>query len=735
MGQGRPALQAGVEEGLPHLSRELQSRVRQLLEVDDWSSLDVETQSLGLALGQREEAWAWLAEQFSVNPGRVVDLALTTWRWSFRFARVGGRVVRVPIRVDTPRSPQFPPPEFWRAVRAAIEAQPRLRHDFELARARHTVTDLRYRAGVAHVLWDDPAAWTREDAIATNHVVDPDSGQTLLLALLRASSAAVRSEYWPPPISALNTLPDVAFFAACRWYPKEEADDATRARLACRATLGRASSVSGAPVVRAQWGLGPGELLRRLGDFADFLLLAAAVPHPAHLARARELSPPAGTQEALLHEYLVDRWRRVIEGDGVADQRLAAAVAPGERPLSRTELVALRRALTTGAVSDPGALGPRIPAEALERFAAHRFLDALVEDRLLRSRGAVASMRVARSAPWVSLVRRLLSWAEGRADVRLIRGCLAVLRQQRSPLAFDGLVAFRERTKDSYLQAVAQGAMGEVASELGLSVEEARERLFPEVSPPPPRCRPVLAVGPEVVFESVDEQLLLERAIPGQAPARKQAALPTDWARASVALRSFRPRLEALMLDAPPMSAVHFTETWGMHPVLRLVAEKLAWGAWEGPRRVALFIPGRLDAARLEEHHVVRPVHPAELTGEELEQLRAALPGAQPIEQLRRPVHLRVWRGGDAVELTVDEGGVRPCLPPWRRVSEWSFACSGRGWYAGVAFTRREPGWRKARLFVNPSDGATSVPPGIKSEVARQVARWLASADLVADGR
>lgn len=100
-------------------------------------------------------------------------------------------------------------------------------------------------------------------------------------------------------------------------------------------------------------------------------------------------------------------------------------------------------------------------------------------------------------------------------------------------------------------------------------------------------------------------------------------------------------RLERLMSEGPPLGALHFTETWAMHPVLHLVAQRVVWGVFRGASRVGLFVPGPTfqgDTLPLDEGLGVRPVHRIELTNEELERATKWLTEKPAFEQLTRAV-------------------------------------------------------------------------------------------------
>lgn len=167
----------------------------------------------------------------------------------------------------------------------------------------------------------------------------------------------------------------------------------------------------------------------------------------------------------------------------------------------------------------------------------------------------------------------------------------------------------------------AREAFDAAAGRLGLTGPELEDRLFPDVAVPP---------GATVVLEGAKVSLVREgRALKPQ----------EDLKSANKQLRAAIARLERLMCEGAPLSALHFTETWGMHPVLRAVAERLVWGLFRGEARVGLFVPTvppRGDAVPPDDALAVRPVHPLELAPDERARVADWVARPQPFEQLER---------------------------------------------------------------------------------------------------
>lgn len=202
---------------------------------------------------------------------------------------------------------------------------------------------------------------------------------------------------------------------------------------------------------------------------------------------------------------------------------------------------------------------------------------------------------------------------------------------------------------------------------------------------------PALRARARMVFDEAAQRLQLT-------PFELEDRLfPADAKRAAKMGRHTTARLERLMSEGAPPSGLHFTETWGMHPVLREIAERVVWGAFRGHRRIALFVPGHSESVALDETVQVRPIHPIELTVAEREQWKKAVNGA-PFPQLEREVF-----GFDTLE-----SGTRKLVD--REVPVTSVLALERlGWERGPvlesgashSLTRRGDGW-SASLALEP---------------------------------
>lgn len=351
-------LQPGVEVRHLGTDSELGRRCAELLERDDWSTLELETQAIGLVLADPGAARSWLEACVAADPVRALELALRAVRYGLRLARVGQGFARVQHLPDTAPTAPPPPPAFWRALRRGAKATRPLRAQLAAVADAHGPTDLRLRAGLAHVLFDDPARWTPADHRAALAVREPEAGALLLLALLRGDREALRSPTWPPPIERLGALDDETLAAAWTWYPAADGDVLLRRHAAVRAARGALPTAFAA--ITSVRGL---ETLSRLR------------PTPELLAHARTLPAQESPAAGALRAALLESWERRLQGVASGLPRLQRADGAGE-PEAR-DVARLRAALRGSDDALVGQLARRATPESLSAFATAHFVQWL----------------------------------------------------------------------------------------------------------------------------------------------------------------------------------------------------------------------------------------------------------------------------------------------------------------------------------------------------------------------
>jgi hypothetical protein len=153
------------------------------------------------------------------------------------------------------------------------------------------------------------------------------------------------------------------------------------------------------------------------------------------------------------------------------------------------------------------------------------------------------------------------------------------------------------------------------------------------------------------------------------------------------------------MCEGPGFGAVHFTETWGMHPLLHVLATRVLWGAFRAGTRVGLFVPGdpqRGDHVQLDDDTMVRPVHPLELTVEELGRAREWMAVPQPFEQLERACYPAMELRGRLTALIGHDVSVGSLLALERLGWERGPIADGGTW---MELSRRGEGWHLSIHF------------------------------------
>lgn len=299
--------------------------------------------------------------------------------------------------------------------------------------------------------------------------------------------------------------------------------------------------------------------------------------------------------------------------------------ADGARALGEEALVDLVAVFKASPADDGAALlqvTAGLAPESLEALAGVLFHQWLASGAPPKEKWALTALAHFPSDTWARVVGALCQqWAQGGFPARA-QDAVAVLGRMGTRAALREVHRLATRIRALALRARAKLAFQEAATRLGLSGDELEDRLVPEVGP--------LDGATLGVDGSLEPTLTKEgRAVPA----------PEALQLAARALKPAVARLERVMCDGPGFGAVHFTETWGMHPLLRALAVKVLWGAFQKGARRGLFVPGdppQGDDVPLDDDTTVRPVHPLELSPAELERARAWLPGKQPFEQLER---------------------------------------------------------------------------------------------------
>lgn len=328
------------------------------------------------------------------------------------------------------------------------------------------------------------------------------------------------------------------------------------------------------------------------------------------------------------------------------------------------------------------------------------------------------------SDDWATVVGALCQqWAQGGFPARA-QDAVAVLGRMGTRVALAEVHRLSTRIRTVALRARAKLAFHEAAARLGLSAEELEDRLVPEVGP---------LHGATLSLDAGLKPVLTRDG--------RELPVPESVKRAAKSLKPAVARLERVMCEGPAFGTFHFTETWGMHPLLRALAAKVLWGVFRGEQRVGLFVPttpAQGDALPLEESTTVRPVHPLELTEAEANRVRAWLPARQPFEQLDRACYPAHELRPRLKALLHREVPVVALLALERLGWERGVVADGGSW---VDLTRRGAGWWVALHFEpgiwagdpNASDVQVitgtelepqgPLPPRIASEVQRDLVK------------
>ena len=507
---------------------------RVLLESPDWDHLDLETQAIGLTLGPQEETRPWHEQLASQEPARALELALRASRYSLRFARSGNAITRV-LEVTGPiTTAALPSADFWRELRRTIRESAELSDEVRAVARMHAPTDLRLRAGLAHALPDDASWWSAADRAAALREADPATGALLLLALLRHEPTSLRHVVWPPPIYTLNVLDPDELMAAHRWCPRSA--PGLRLRDVSPQAIGAA--------------------LQRASHRDSLALLGSLQPTKELVRRLRRAPQRAGAMQQLVHGNLIAAWERALQGRALLPP---LQLHDGRTLADAHELARLRGALRSHHEASLDDFARRATPKSLGEFAEHLFVQWLLDDSPAAGHWALdATGRFPSTASADAVAEFVLRRRHDLDLGRVIgRGPEVLARMGTSP----ALRRLAELSRAPECRAERQAIttlFASVATAQGLSVFELEDRLFPQVTLPP---------GASVRLEP-ELRVVLERV-------GKILPLTPDWEAAVAALPTAVRRLERLMCEGPALSVIAFTETWGMHPLLSVVAQGL----------------------------------------------------------------------------------------------------------------------------------------------------------------
>lgn len=299
--------------------------------------------------------------------------------------------------------------------------------------------------------------------------------------------------------------------------------------------------------------------------------------------------------------------------------------ADGAHALAEDALVDLLAVFKAAPADDSTALQQLtagLSSSSLERLVGDVFRQWLSHGAPPKEKWALNALGHFPSDAWAQVVGALCQqWAQGGFPARA-QDAVAVLGRMGTRVALREVHRLATRIRTLALRARAKLAFQEAALRLGLSSDELEDRLVPEVG------------------ELEGATLTIDASLRPVLARHGRVLPPTDALKAAAkALKPAAARLERVMSEGPGFGAVHFTETWGMHPLLHALAVQVLWGAFKHGHRVGLFVPGvpaHGDDVPLDDDTTVRPVHPLELSDAELERARGWVPKRQPFEQLER---------------------------------------------------------------------------------------------------
>jgi len=295
----------------------------------------------------------------------------------------------------------------------------------------------------------------------------------------------------------------------------------------------------------------------------------------------------------------------------------------------RRTLLALAKASALDDAEPLLAAAARLSPDALAAFAGIVFTRWLCAGAPAKERWALQLLAHFPSDGWARVLGGLChGWAQGGFPTRA-QDAVEVLSRMASRVALLEVHRLSTKIRTPGLRTKAVQAFEDAALRTGLSQDELEDRLVPDFGLPNGRT---LADDVEVDLDAKLKPVLLRagqvvKALPASASDDARAA----WAavkKGASALKVSAARLERLMVDGRALPGLHFTEVWLMHPLLARIAGRVAWAAFRGAQRVALFVTEPLrthdgGAFTVDESMTVRPVHPLELSDAEREALRA----------------------------------------------------------------------------------------------------------------
>ena len=365
----------------------------------------------------------------------------------------------------------------------------------------------------------------------------------------------------------------------------------------------------------------------------------------------------------------------------------------GAHALSDAELDELLAVFKAAPLEDSSALlqvTAGLSASSLEALCGALFRQWLAAGAPPKEKWALNALAHFPSDDWATVVGALCQqWAQGGFPARA-QDAVAVLGRMGTRVALSEVHRLSTRIRTLALKSRARLAFHEAAARLGLSAEELEDRLVPDIGP---------LDGATLTLDASLRPVLARDG--------RELPVPEDVQRAAKSLKPALARLERVMCEGPAFGAFHFTETWGMHPLLRALAAQVVWGVFKagaaprrgGAQRVGLFVattPAQGDALPLDESTTVRPVHPLELSDEENKRVRPWLTQRQPFEQLDRACYPATELRARLRALVHREVPVVALLALERLGWERGAVADGGSW---LDLTRRGEGWSVSLHF------------------------------------
>jgi hypothetical protein len=397
--------------------------------------------------------------------------------------------------------------------------------------------------------------------------------------------------------------------------------------------------------------------------------LAALTPEQAGwVERLMSARPPLPARQPTLPDFI----RPAALPDVVTND--------GQHALSEAALLELVAAFKAAPAEDSAALQQLTAGystTSLEQLVGTVFRQWLSAGAPPKEKWALNALAHFPSDEWAAVVGALCQqWAQNGFPARA-QDAVAVLGRMGNRVALSEVHRLATRIRTTALRSRARLAFQEAASRLGLSTLELEDRLVPEVG------------------DLGGATLTLDGLRPVMMRSGASVPLTPDVKLAARALKPAVARLERAMSEGPGFGAVHFTETWGMHPLLHALATRVVWGAFRGDKRVGLFVPGAHEVA-LDDDTLVRPMHPLELSREELERAREWVTEPQPFEQLERACYPATELRGRLTALIGLDVSVGSILSLERLGWERGAVGDGGAW---MDLSRRGEGWHLSLHF------------------------------------